>query len=39
MEGLLLKKLLLSYNESYILNIDVKIMIAVEKNSFSIKKW
>jgi hypothetical protein len=37
MEGLLLKKLLLSYDESYIPNIDVKRMINVKKNSFSKK--
>jgi hypothetical protein len=39
MEGLLVKKLLLSYDESYIPNIDVERMIAMKKNSFSKRKW
>ncbi len=39
MEGVLLKKLLLSYDESYIPNIDVERMIVVKKNSFNKRKW
>ncbi len=31
MEGLLLKKLLLSYNESYVLEVDVEGMIGVKE--------
>jgi hypothetical protein len=38
MEGLSLKELLLSYNESYILEVDGEGMISVKKNKISKKK-
>ncbi len=40
MEGFLLKELLLSYDESYVLKMDVEGVINVkEKKSFSKRKW
>jgi len=41
MEGFLLKELLLSYDESYVLEVDVEGMISLKKNicGFNKKKW
>jgi hypothetical protein len=38
MEGLLLKKLLLSYNESYVLEVDVEGMIGVKEKKKSLRE-
>jgi len=38
MDGFPLKELLLSYNESYVLEVDVEGMIGVKKKKNSIKK-
>jgi hypothetical protein len=40
MEGFSLKEILLSYNESYVLEMDVEGMFGVKKkNNFSKRKW
>jgi hypothetical protein len=38
MEGFLLKEFLLSYNESYVLEVDVEGMIGLKKKKYGLSK-